>query len=100
MWDVGLVVEGWLDWRSFYDKIADNRKRGQHTLCLLDIRVKEPTVRALCTGKKEYEPPRYMSVNTCCEQLLEVEAERKGGGRDSLLGKVETYSSGWKGFAP
>ena len=30
-------------WRpdSFYDKIAANRKLGLHTLCLLDIKVKE-----------------------------------------------------------
>ncbi|CAM6126297.1 unnamed protein product [Calypogeia fissa] len=28
-------------------------------------------------GRKEYEPPRYMSVNTAVEQLLEVEESRK-----------------------
>mmetsp|Transcript_29006 Transcript_29006/g.55629 ORF Transcript_29006/g.55629 Transcript_29006/m.55629 type:complete len:283 (+) Transcript_29006:42-890(+) len=66
-------------WRpdSFYDRIKENRDMGLHTLCLLDIRVKEPDMEALCRGKKSYEPPRYMSVNTCIEQLLEVEANRK-----------------------
>jgi diphthine synthase len=36
-------------WRpdSFYDKIAKNRVNGFHTLCLLDIKVKEPTMRAM-----------------------------------------------------
>ena len=68
-------------WRpdSFYDKILANRRAGLHTLCLLDIRVKELTVKALCTGRKEYEPPRYMSVNVALEQLLEVEAARGEG---------------------
>lgn len=30
-------------WRpdSFYDKIASNRRAGLHTLCLLDIKMKE-----------------------------------------------------------
>ncbi|CAM6113433.1 unnamed protein product [Calypogeia fissa] len=66
-------------WRpdSFYDKIKTNRSIGLHTLCLLDIRVKELSLEALCRGRKEYEPPRYMSVNTAVEQLLEVEESRK-----------------------
>ncbi|EFJ25454.1 hypothetical protein SELMODRAFT_232025 [Selaginella moellendorffii] len=63
---------------SFYDKIKANRTLGLHTLCLLDIRVKEPSVEALCRGlKNTYEPPRYMSINTAVEQLLEVEEQRK-----------------------
>lgn len=62
-------------WRpgSFYEKIKRNRSLGLHTLCLLDIRVKEPSLESLCRGKKLYEPPRYMTVNTAIEQLLEVE---------------------------
>jgi len=68
-------------WRpdSFYDRIKENRDQGLHTLCLLDIRVREPDMEAMVRGKTLYEPPRYMSVNTCIEQLLEVEANRKGG---------------------
>ncbi|MCL7032866.1 hypothetical protein MKW94_005118, partial [Papaver nudicaule] len=62
-------------WRpnSFYEKIQSNRVLGLHTLCLLDIRVKEPSLESLCRGKKQYEPPRYMTINTAIEQLLEVE---------------------------
>jgi diphthine synthase len=69
------------EWRpdSFYDKIAFNRKGGLHTLCLLDIKVKEPDFEAMCMGKKKYLPPRYMTVNTCIEQLLEIE-DRRGEG--------------------
>lgn len=65
-------------WRpdSFYEKIQRNRKLGLHTLCLLDIRVKEPSLESLCRGKKQYEPPRYMTINTAIEQLLEVERTR------------------------
>ncbi|KAG8377905.1 hypothetical protein BUALT_Bualt08G0082100 [Buddleja alternifolia] len=62
-------------WRpdSFYEKIKRNRTLGLHTLCLLDIRVKEPTLESLCRGKKVYEPPRFMTIKTAIEQLLEVE---------------------------
>ncbi|KAI4966256.1 hypothetical protein ZWY2020_041886 [Hordeum vulgare] len=75
-------------WRpdSFYEKIQNSRRLGLHTLCLLDIRVKEPTLESLCSGKKVYEPARFMTVNTAISQLLEVE-ELHGGsayGPDSL----------------
>lgn len=47
-------------WRpdSFYDRIAANRKLGLHTLCLLDIKVKEPSLEALARGRTVYEAPR------------------------------------------
>ncbi|XP_043713273.1 probable diphthine methyl ester synthase [Telopea speciosissima] len=65
-------------WRpdSFYEKIQRNRVLGLHTLCLLDIRVKEPSLESLCRGKKQYEQPRYMTINIAIEQLLEVEKMR------------------------
>ena len=52
---------------------------GLHTLCLLDIKVKEPSLESLARGKKVYEPPRYMTVSQAVEQLLEIEAEEKFG---------------------
>lgn len=70
---VSIVL--WTDsWKpdSFYDKIASNRKQGLHTLCLLDIKVKEQSVENMMRGKKVYEPPRYMSVNEAVKQLLDV----------------------------
>lgn len=68
-------------WRpdSFYDKILKNRQMGLHTLCLLDIKVKEPSLESLARGKKVYEPPRFMTINTAIDQLLEVEDKRKEG---------------------
>ena len=41
-------------WRpdSFYDRVACNRREGLHTLCLLDIRVKEPTEESLARSAK------------------------------------------------
>jgi diphthine synthase len=63
------------NWRptSFYPKIKFNRQGGMHTLCLLDIKVKEPDFEAMMRGKTKYLPPRFMSVNTAAEQLLEAE---------------------------
>jgi len=48
-------------------------------LCLLDIKVKEPSLESLARGKKVYEPARFMTVNTAIEQLLEIESSRKLG---------------------
>jgi hypothetical protein len=39
-------------------RIASNRRQRLHTLCLLDIKVKEPNLEALARGKTIYEPPR------------------------------------------
>ena len=64
--------------RSFYPKIKYNREGGMHTLCLLDIKVKEPDFEAMKKGKVKYMPPRYMSVNTAAEQLIEVEEVEEG----------------------
>ena len=47
---------------------------------MLDIRVKEPSIEALCRGKKEYEPARFMSVNVAAQQLIEIEEKRAEGG--------------------
>ncbi|XP_031403427.1 probable diphthine methyl ester synthase [Punica granatum] len=73
---IPFFTETWRPY-SFYEKIKKNRDLGLHTLCLLDIRVKEPSLESLCRGKKQYEPPRFMSINTAIEQLLEVE-EKSG----------------------
>ncbi|KAL0584859.1 hypothetical protein ABG067_005303 [Albugo candida] len=61
---------------SFYDKIKYNRNGGMHTLCLLDIKVKEPDYEALSLGKKRTLPPRFMTVNQAIEQLLYIEEQR------------------------
>jgi diphthine synthase len=68
------------NWRpdSFYDRVAENFRLGLHTLVLLDIKVKEPNLESLARGKIVYEPPRFMTVAQCAEQMVEVEEKRQG----------------------
>ncbi|KAI8635945.1 diphthine synthase [Parasitella parasitica] len=68
-------------WRpdSFYDRIKENHQLGLHTLCLLDIKVKEQSLENLMRGLLIYDPPRYMTVNQAVEQLLEIEETRGEG---------------------
>lgn len=83
-----VTIPFWTEeWRpdSYYDKIAANRKLGLHTMCLLDIKVKEQTVENMMRGRKIYEPPRYMTINQAIAQLLEIEANRKEGGMRQRL---------------
>eukprot|EP01039_Chlorochromonas_danica_P004565 gene4565-5005_t len=71
--------EGWTP-SSFYERIQYNSQGGMHTLCLLDIKVKEPDYEAMVKyGKVRHLPPRFMTVNTAIEQLLQVEEEKKMG---------------------
>lgn len=58
---IPFFTEKWRPY-SFYDKIVPNMERGLHTLALLDIKVKEPTLESLARGKPKYLPPRYMST--------------------------------------
>ncbi|ODQ63973.1 diphthamide biosynthesis methyltransferase [Nadsonia fulvescens var. elongata DSM 6958] len=62
---------------SFYDKVLENRQLGLHTLLLLDIKVKEQSIENMARGRLIYEPPRYMSIETAAEQLLEIEEIRQ-----------------------
>lgn len=39
---------------SFYDRIRYNKAGGMHTLCLLDIKVKEPDYSSMSAGKSRY----------------------------------------------
>lgn len=69
------------NWRpdSFYDKIKVNLSHGFHSLCLLDIKVKERSIEALMRGLDVFEPPRFMTVNQALEQLMEIEQKRGEG---------------------
>lgn len=62
---------------SFYDRIRENVSIGLHTLVLLDIKVKEQSLENMARGRKIYEPPRYMTVAQCAQQMLEIEEEKK-----------------------
>lgn len=65
---------------SYYDKILRNRSNNLHTLCLLDIKVKEPNYEKLIRGINEMEPPRFMSVRQAAQQLIEIVQNRKEKG--------------------
>lgn len=64
-----------------YDVIKQNKEMGLHTLCLLDIKVAEPSreelLRAARGAQVTAMPPRYMSVKEGLDVLLRIEAERK-----------------------
>lgn len=61
---------------SFYDKIVANKSRGLHTLCLLDIKMKEQSIENMMKGRNVYEPPRFLSCGAAVKQLLEVAEKR------------------------
>ena len=65
--------------RTHYDVLKENSSRGLHTLCLLDIKMKEPSKENLRLGKKQAEKPRFMTVNQAIENLLYVESKLKEG---------------------
>ncbi|KAJ1461948.1 diphthine synthase [Pelagophyceae sp. CCMP2097] len=70
------------EWRptSFYEKIEYNRKGDMHTLCLLDIKVREPDYEALAkTCRTSFLPPRFMTVNQAIEQLFVAEDQYANG---------------------
>ena len=71
-------------WRppSFYDRIKYNKAGKMHTLCLLDIKVKEHDHAAMMSGKLVLLPPRFMNINLAIDQILEVERDRGEGVAD------------------
>jgi diphthine synthase len=69
--------EGW-EVQTFYDVVNENKERGLHTLCLLDIKTKEPTREELKKDKPaRFEGPRFMTVGQAIQLLLDVEKKRK-----------------------
>ncbi|KAG7167091.1 uncharacterized protein LOC121868821 [Homarus americanus] len=84
-----VSIPFWQDgWRpdSFYDKICSNLENGWHTLCLLDIKVKEQSVENLVKGRKIYEPPRFMTMSQAAAQLVETINIRASQGRPTPVG--------------
>jgi diphthine synthase len=83
---IPLFTENWRP-TSFYPKIKQNRTLGLHTLLLLDIKVKEQSIEAMMKGRNEFLPPRFMTADEACRQLLEAEEAHKEGiiSPDSLI---------------
>lgn len=63
---------------TYYDVVKENKKRGLHTLCLLDIKTHEPSKAELKKEKpRKYEKPRFMTINEAIKCFLDVEKKRK-----------------------
>ncbi|MFT4311091.1 MAG: diphthine synthase [Candidatus Woesearchaeota archaeon] len=60
-----------------YSSIKDNLSIGLHTLCLLDIKMAEPSIENLKKGLNKPEKPRFMTVNKGLEVLLKLEEIHK-----------------------
>jgi len=69
------------DWKvqAHYDVIKANNAAGLHTLCLLDIKMKEPSKDDLKKELDIFGEPRFMTVNDAIRNLLDIESERKEG---------------------
>ncbi|XP_065221650.1 diphthine methyl ester synthase [Planococcus citri] len=70
-----ISIPYWTDsWKpdSFWEKLKRNVDANLHTLCLLDIQVKEPTPDSLTKKIKQYLPPRFMSVKEASHQLMQI----------------------------
>jgi len=84
-WDAGFRPE------SPYDAIKENKERGLHTLCLLDIKVKEQSKEELLkealtqkttktkNNRTQKIVPRFMTVNDALDILLKIEKRRGEG---------------------
>ena len=60
-----------------YDAIKNNLSLGLHTLCLLDIKMAEPSIENLKKGINKPENPRFMTVNQGLNVLLKLEELQK-----------------------
>ncbi|CAK1583656.1 unnamed protein product [Parnassius mnemosyne] len=70
-----VSIPFWTDtWRpdSFFEKICENFSRNLHTLCLLDIKVKEPTEESLTKKVRQYMDPKFMTVQDAAKQLVQI----------------------------
>jgi len=94
-----VSIPFWTDtWKpdSFFEKICENKKRGLHTLCLLDIKVKEPNLEDMIKGKITYDPPRFMTCAQASQQLIEIinkDENNSVSGSDICLGIARVGSS-------
>lgn len=68
-----------------------NSQNGMHTLCLLDIKVKEPDFATMVRGKISYLPPRYMTVGSNSGRSNCVFEELKGNDFTSDVTSLKTH---------
>jgi diphthine synthase len=67
--------DNWLP-ETPYEIIAENKKLGLHTLCLLDIKTAEPSKENLRKGINKPEPARFLTINHALEILKKIEKEK------------------------
>ncbi|XP_003340511.2 diphthine methyl ester synthase isoform X2 [Monodelphis domestica] len=85
--EVASIVFWTRTWKpeSFFDRVKANRQNGLHTLCLLDLQIKELSLENLIKGRKIYEPPRFMTVNQAAQQLLEIVQNQRARGEEPAI---------------
>jgi diphthine methyl ester synthase len=66
--------DGWLPGTPL-QVIHKNLSAGLHTLCLLDIKVSEPSKQDLLKGVNNPLPPRFMTINQALETLIQLEKQ-------------------------
>lgn len=79
---------------SFYENILGNLESGLHTLCLLDIKIREPTLETMMGREKKYLPDRFMSAREGLLQVreaMEIRGSRELEGREIVA--VERFGS-------
>lgn len=59
-----------------YNSIKENLERGLHTLCLLDIKVAEPSPENIRKGINKPEPSRFMTIQKAIEILKKIEEKQ------------------------
>jgi diphthine synthase len=93
--------EGW-EVEMHYNVIKENKEKGLHSLCLLDIKTDEPSKENLRKGKSgrdSAEKPRFMTVKEAIQNLLDIESRRKEGvftEKTICVGCARLGSSGMK----
>jgi diphthine synthase len=75
-----VFPQGDWDVQAHYDVVKKNQKMGLHTLCLLDIKTREPSKDELMKATPvSFEKPRFMTVNEGIQSLLAIEKKRGEG---------------------
>ncbi|KAH9386511.1 diphthine methyl ester synthase [Nematocida major] len=67
---IPFFIENWRPY-DFVRKIMENFSSGLHTLCLLDIKINEPTLETLL-GKEDRRYTRFMTIPEAVSQIQEA----------------------------
>lgn len=70
--------DNWLP-ETPYEYIKTNQTNGMHTLCLLDIKVREQSKEDMIAERAVYQKPRFMSVSEAIDVMLKIEDKRGEG---------------------